>query len=289
MLECDNDICLSPELACNGFNDCGDDSDEVEGCSLAAGIIVAIVFGVISFFIAFCVFLVCVRRRRRTYLRLAEESQEMMLEHLNSLATRCEVLEVEQEFLNKTIHTLQKQTDHHDNLMRRHNLLFFGVPRTVTETPEQCEAKVHEVIRTTMNCTEQVLIERVHRLGSAVMVKFLTVKDKRLVLAHARNLRGKHVRISDDFPPKVREIRKGLTELKNTYVSEGKTAKMRYDKLYTEFDVFTYDLETKTVKKVHQRERVSSGHGQYLALTSHQTRNRIHRDRRHQSSSESDD
>ncbi|XP_070184937.1 neuropilin and tolloid-like protein 1 [Littorina saxatilis] len=73
---CNNGLCISNQLVCNNYNDCGDDTDEVEGCTLAAGVIVGIVFGVLVF-VGFCtVFGVCVRRRRRTYIRVTETVRE---------------------------------------------------------------------------------------------------------------------------------------------------------------------------------------------------------------------
>lgn len=66
--KCNNNICISANLKCNGYNDCDDDSDEIEGCgltTLTAGVIVGIAFAIIVFLIVVSVLGVFYRRRRR--------------------------------------------------------------------------------------------------------------------------------------------------------------------------------------------------------------------------------
>ncbi|KAK7114027.1 hypothetical protein V1264_000155 [Littorina saxatilis] len=265
---CNNGLCISNQLVCNNYNDCGDDTDEVEGCTLATGVIVGIVFGVLVF-VGFCtVFGVCVRRRRRTYIRVTEEAQDLLVDHLQTLRAQYDMLELEQELLKKAVRRLEKKTDWQENHTRRRNLLFFGLSRTATETHEDCARRVRTVMEKNMGVRTTVELERVQRLSSAVvLVRFVTVRDKMLVLSHAGNLRGTQVRVKEDFSQKVRDVRKGLAELRDSYRSEGKPAVMKFDKLYTEFDVFTYDLATKTVKKV-DRLKSWRTHRPTLTLTS---------------------
>ncbi|CAL1547869.1 unnamed protein product [Lymnaea stagnalis] len=42
---CDNGRCVDDTMACDGYDDCGDNSDEEEGCLMSTGTIVAIVVG----------------------------------------------------------------------------------------------------------------------------------------------------------------------------------------------------------------------------------------------------
>ncbi|XP_046333609.2 membrane frizzled-related protein-like [Haliotis rufescens] len=61
---CDNSRCVSSDVTCNGFNDCGDNSDELDGCGLSAAAIAGLAVGsFIGFVICFLVITSRVRRK----------------------------------------------------------------------------------------------------------------------------------------------------------------------------------------------------------------------------------
>ncbi|XP_025115897.1 membrane frizzled-related protein-like [Pomacea canaliculata] len=70
--KCNNSICISANLKCNGYNDCDDNSDEIEGCgeTFAPGIIVVIVYASIAFIIVIG-WLGVVYHRRRRYIPIS--------------------------------------------------------------------------------------------------------------------------------------------------------------------------------------------------------------------------
>ncbi|XP_071087822.1 uncharacterized protein [Haliotis cracherodii] len=71
---CNNNRCINKFLTCNGFDDCGDDSDEIDGCSdiISGAAIAGIVVGVLVF-ITVCVSLAIIGRSKSTNYRRLDE------------------------------------------------------------------------------------------------------------------------------------------------------------------------------------------------------------------------
>ncbi|XP_046333614.2 suppressor of tumorigenicity 14 protein-like [Haliotis rufescens] len=67
--QCDNDHCVSNDLKCNGFDDCGDNSDENSGCDsiLGTGAIAGIAVGAIVFIVIVVVLSIVGRVYRRRH------------------------------------------------------------------------------------------------------------------------------------------------------------------------------------------------------------------------------
>lgn len=64
MFECDNARCVAASLQCNGDDDCGDDSDETDGCLTSTPVVIAVV--VVSSFLVAVVFVWLLVRYYRT-------------------------------------------------------------------------------------------------------------------------------------------------------------------------------------------------------------------------------
>lgn len=58
-----SNICVDDSLKCNGYDDCGNDRDEIEGCGLTTGIIVGIVIGAAAFIAIIVVVVVVVVKK----------------------------------------------------------------------------------------------------------------------------------------------------------------------------------------------------------------------------------
>lgn len=111
-----------------------------------------------------------------------------------------------------------------ENQSRRQNLVFYNLPREKeNEKWEDCEVLVQQIIQKLLKIDTTVLIDRAHRAGTTIVVRFTNYKDKACVLRNAYKLRGlgSNVGISEDFSKTVREKRKGLMDLRKDYRARG--------------------------------------------------------------------
>ena len=143
---------------------------------------------------------------------------------------------------------------------RRENLRFFDIPETPKETWDQSEERVRGYITETLGIDDSsIKIERAHRLPSKssprpLIVRFSFFKDKDRVLKRYREIRKSQptnadgaddqlagVRISEDFPERVRKVRALLVKFLNQALQAGKDAYLRYDKLIVNGYAYEYD------------------------------------------------
>ncbi|KAK7485448.1 hypothetical protein BaRGS_00023258 [Batillaria attramentaria] len=100
-----------------------------------------------------------------------------------------------------------------------------------------------------------VSIERAHRVGTAIIAKFRSFKDRELVLSKCNLLKNKPVSVSEDVSALVRSKQKGLVPLKRELRKKGKKANIRFDKLHTDDGVYTFDLKNQQVLKLDRSSR----------------------------------
>jgi type II secretory pathway component PulJ len=168
-------------------------------------------------------------------------------------------LEDENTGLKQRINQLEMKAEHQEAQSRRDNLLFRGIPEDDDETWEDTEKKVKAFLEEKMDIdSEMIEFERVHRLNTRtnntprpIIAKFSKYKDRNNVLMKsAGKLNKTDYRVSEDFTKNVREIRTKLsTELMKAR-DDGKTAKLRYDKLIIDGKKYVYDQREDRVKEL---------------------------------------
>ena len=98
---------------------------------------------------------------------------------------------------------------------------------------------------------KEIFIERAHRVGKPrsdgkprpIIAKFSFFKDKDFVLSKAPILAGTNFGVSPDFPKEIVDIRKSLLPHLKAARKRGCTAKLVYDKLYIDGQLFQENLE----------------------------------------------
>ena len=161
-------------------------------------------------------------------------NQEIIQGDIDELANRQESLVTENEQLHSRISELEDKLDMAENRSRRNNLLFWGIPTQVKETWDDCERKVLDIIHNTMGIVDDVLIERAHRVGKAIIVAFQAYKDRQLVLSHGSKPKGTNVYVNEDFSESVCRKRQGLSSLRKSLKADGKKVVLSFDKLKTD-------------------------------------------------------
>ena len=109
--------------------------------------------------------------------------------------------------------------DYLEGLSRWNNMVVDGIEESPHETWTESEDNVREMISEKLKMDHQKIeVERTHRTGKPntfpgdrprpIVVKFLSFKDKVAVLERAKNLRGKHIFLNEDYPEAVHQKRK---------------------------------------------------------------------------------
>jgi hypothetical protein len=138
------------------------------------------------------------------------------------------------------INYLVKKTVDLENRSRRNNLRIDGVKELEGESWENCRNSVKEIIKNKLNISEEIEIERAHRIGSAredksprtIIFKLLNFLDKTKVLNSAKKLRETGLYINEDYAKETIEHRKKLWEEVKRLRKAGKYAIIKFDKIY---------------------------------------------------------
>ena len=192
-----------------------------------------------------------------TRLANIEENQSVLQQDIESVDDKCEQLGAFFEHIEQRLDELETKTEALDNQSRQNSLLLFGIPRTFGETPDSREAKVKEIIRRDMKVREPVSVEQTVRVGSAILVRFQSFKQRQQVLSHTKELRATEspVYVREDFTESVRRKRSGLAPLMKQMREDGNQAKLRHDKLITDVGTFVYDLKRQEYQKLKSKVR----------------------------------
>lgn len=173
------------------------------------------------------------------------DEQEMLRGDVNELAGRQDRVEEGQAVLREQVAEMTARLEALDMDSRKCNLIFFGVVKRVGVS---CQQLVMDVLRDQLRVQGDPGIEYARWAGSAIVVRFESLKHRARVLAQARQLPpGCRISLRDDLPKSVNARRKGLVPVLRQLRQDGKRATLRADKLYTDDGVFSYSLERQEI------------------------------------------
>ena len=164
---------------------------------------------------------------------------------IEAVQTDMSVLQQENDELRSTcdalwqrVVMLEERADDQESRSKRNNLLFFGVKRDENESAQASENKVKALLREKLEINETIDFDRVHRVGNKtdapLIARCTLYKDKLKILRSRNKLEGTTMYIKEDFPARVRYIRKMIGDLVKTNRDRGERVKIVYDHVYIE-------------------------------------------------------
>ena len=164
------------------------------------------------------------------------------------------------------------------NLYRRKNLIIYNIKEEKQETCRELEGKIINFFYNMKITVDLNQIDTVRRIGfrtkwtRPILVRFVAERVKFIVFGEVKELRGSNISISNDFPPKIRTIRKEATPFINDARIADLEAKLRYDKLSINGKLFTL-AELKSAKEAFTQEPLLEEESSKAALAVQSSKN----------------
>lgn len=165
--------------------------------------------------------------------------------------------------LKRSVSELTGKNEDLENRSRRNNIILHGLLETVDETHDSLLSKLSELFQQSLGI-QCPRIERLHRLGRArenhprpVILKMLDFNDKLTLLKNGFKLTDSGLRLSDDFSPRVRGIRKKLWEASSQHRNNGSSVKIRFDHIFIDNIRYNWCDSTNSLVKISNRRNFS--------------------------------
>lgn len=166
---------------------------------------------------------------------LSEDVNKLKIENSNLLATNTD-LKIEISQLKTKQMDLVKKIDSIENRQRRDNVVFYNVPaENPTEAWSVSKIKIEDILKKA-NIVD-VQIDRAHRIGkysagsAPIIAKIPGTTDRETILKSWKSLKELGISVSQDYSPEMRKKRALLNTFRKKAVQEGKIAKLRFDRL----------------------------------------------------------
>ena len=144
------------------------------------------------------------------------------------------------------IAALEERLEIEENLKRRENLVFFGIPQAPKEKKEDIEKSLKVIIKERMEI--DLDITSIIRMGhprqgnpAGIKVQIPNEEMRTSILKNGKKLKGTKVFVSPDLSRRRREIIKILNIKRLEAMKDGSRAYLRGDKLYVDNKVFSVD------------------------------------------------
>ena len=179
--------------------------------------------------------------------RYLEESltvnRDLVEEKLNTLKSQMRSIQNE---VNENKAELKEQFRIQKDRLRRNNIRAKSIEEDENETWENTENKLRSFLYDELEITDELYIERAHRVRRrkdvkfnsnntprTIVAKFLDYKEKEEVMRRRYKLKDTTYSVREDFSKETVEIRKKLWDQVKKLREDGKYAVIKYDKIVT--------------------------------------------------------
>lgn len=193
---------------------------------------------------------------------MSEEMGEIKREN-REMRQENKQLKAELNEVNKRVEILERE-------IRKKNLVIHGLQETDNEEPQMLQRKVQEVlIKTGVQIKEEELSE-VRRMGilknnkaRPTFVQLASGKKRTEILKGGHNLKGSNVYINEDYSKEIQTQRRELIYHMKKAREQGNNAKINYNKLTINGEVYTIEQVRNWTKneteKEMETERINKG------------------------------
>ncbi|CAG2241201.1 unnamed protein product [Mytilus edulis] len=170
-------------------------------------------------------------------------------------------------------HLTERHLDLQTRSMRE-NLVFSGIPHKDEETIEETENIIKNFMYTELKMETTVDFHRAHRFGKEtefrdkkdgrliktrpIVCRFKNFKDREIVRSSAKELKGTHYGIQEQFPKEINDKRKMLWPYFKQAREDKKKAYLKRDKLFIDGNEFILpdddEMETNDGKKNYETQ-----------------------------------
>ncbi|CAG2236423.1 unnamed protein product [Mytilus edulis] len=143
--------------------------------------------------------------------------------------------------VNERLINIESDVDELQWRSMTNNIVISGIKQ---EPNEDTENIVRDFIRKNLGIGENVNFVSVHRFGKQrqniqrIMTKFVSLKDKQLVMRNCHKLKGTHISVREQFPVKIEKKRKKLYPILKQAKKDRKKAILIRDKLFIEGELY---------------------------------------------------
>lgn len=188
------------------------------------------------------------KQLKEMQLSQQQESQMVRAELAQVVATNKEIekkvdtIALSNSNLKTQIKGIEKRLDPLERERRQRNLLIYGQEEAENESWKDLEKIVLDILQKKMKVdVKPEELDKVRRVGKAengkgrlIIVSFTTIRRKIEVMSQGKQLKGTTIRIQEDFPKEVTQTRKNLYSTMKSFRDQGRSAVLKYDKLYVD-------------------------------------------------------